>query len=76
MTPHHELLQDTMAQDRNVMSAIRARSPYVFRSKKNFRSRFLGDVIADHTRETVEVADLAKSRFAILLSRTREVRAV
>lgn len=57
---YHELLQDTVEQNRNVMCAIDARSLYVFRGKRNFRSRFLRDVIANHRSETVEVGDLAK----------------
>jgi len=60
MTEHHELLQDTVAQDHSVTCTIDARSSYVSRGKQNFRSRFSRDVIADHTLETVEVGNLAK----------------
>lgn len=59
-TAHHELLQDTVAQDHSVTCEIGTRSPCIFRGKQNFRSQFLRDVIADHRFETHQTADLAK----------------
>ncbi len=49
---HHELLQDTPAQNRSVTCETDATLSYFSRCKQFLRRRFLRDVIADHRVES------------------------